>query len=160
MPPGEPSRYCTVRLKMFYFLCLFSMYIYLCEKYDKPITVQYYIADCVSWVPRLTLLDLQTNHTYERTLRTELIHMKGTHYKASHTALFRTTSCSLSTPFTPPDPSSEQVSSPGSYLCIVLLPSLEGKFAEPRAFSFCSQLHLWDLEPGRYSVSTVRRMKE
>ena len=31
---------------------------YLCEKYYKPITVQYYIADCVSWVPRLTLLDL------------------------------------------------------------------------------------------------------
>ena len=31
---------------------------YLCEKYYTPITVQYYIADCVSWVPRLTLLDL------------------------------------------------------------------------------------------------------
>ena len=31
---------------------------YLCEKYCKLITVQYYIADCVSWVPRLTLLDL------------------------------------------------------------------------------------------------------
>ena len=27
---------------------------YLCEKYYKPIIVQYYIADCVSWVPRLT----------------------------------------------------------------------------------------------------------
>ena len=53
------SRYCTVRFKMFYFLCLFFMY-YLCEKYYKPITVQYYIADCVSWVPRLTLLDLRT----------------------------------------------------------------------------------------------------
>ena len=33
---------------------------YLCEKYYKPIIVQYYIADCVSWVPRLTLLDLRT----------------------------------------------------------------------------------------------------
>ena len=53
------SRYCTVRLNMFYFLCLFFMY-YLCERCYKPITVQYYIADCVSWVPRLTLLDLQT----------------------------------------------------------------------------------------------------
>ena len=42
---------------MFYFLCLFFMY-YLCEKYYKPITVQYFIADSVSWVPRLTLLDL------------------------------------------------------------------------------------------------------
>ena len=38
---------------------------YLCEKYYKPITVQYYIACCVSWVPGLTLLDLQTNWTYE-----------------------------------------------------------------------------------------------
>ena len=37
-------------------MCLFSMY-YLCEKHYKPITVQYYIADCVSWVPRLTLLE-------------------------------------------------------------------------------------------------------
>ena len=46
------SRYCTVRLKMFIF-CLFFMY-YLCKKYYKPITVQYYIADCVYWVPRLT----------------------------------------------------------------------------------------------------------
>ena len=31
---------------------------YLCEKYYKPITVQYYIANCVSWVSGLTLLDL------------------------------------------------------------------------------------------------------
>ena len=48
---------------------------YLCEKYYKPIRVQYYITDCVSWVPRLTLLDLQTNWTYKRSLRTELVHM-------------------------------------------------------------------------------------
>ena len=26
---------------------------YLCEKHYKAITVQYYIADCVSWTPRL-----------------------------------------------------------------------------------------------------------
>ena len=32
---------------------------YLCEKYYKPITVQYYIANCVRWIPRLTLLDLR-----------------------------------------------------------------------------------------------------
>ena len=31
----------------------------LCEKYYKPVIVQYYVADRVSWVPRLTLLDLQ-----------------------------------------------------------------------------------------------------
>ena len=29
---------------------------YLCEKSYKPITVQYSISDCVSLVPRLTLL--------------------------------------------------------------------------------------------------------
>ena len=36
---------------------MFSMY-YLCTKYDKPVIVQGYIADCVSGMPRLTLLDL------------------------------------------------------------------------------------------------------
>ena len=36
---------------------------YLCEKYYKPITVQHYVANCVSSVPRLTLLDLQIEHT-------------------------------------------------------------------------------------------------
>ena len=62
------SRHCTVRLKMFsLFFVLFFMY-YLYEKYYKPITVQYYIADCVSWVPRLTLLDLRTNWTYKHAL--------------------------------------------------------------------------------------------
>ena len=48
---------------------------YLCEKYYKPIRVQYYIADCVSWVPRLTWWDLRTNWTYEHALRMELVHM-------------------------------------------------------------------------------------
>ena len=37
---------------------------YLCENYYRPITVQRYVANCVSWVPRLTLLDLCTNWTY------------------------------------------------------------------------------------------------
>ena len=50
------SRYCTARLKMFYFLLLFLCVIYM--KSITNITVQYYIADCVSQVPRLTLLDL------------------------------------------------------------------------------------------------------
>ena len=31
---------------------------YLCEKYYTSIMVQYWIVDCVGWVPRLTLLDL------------------------------------------------------------------------------------------------------
>ena len=46
---------------------------YLCEKYYTSITVQYYIANCVSWVPRLTLLDLDWN--YERTLGREIVRM-------------------------------------------------------------------------------------
>ena len=66
------SRYC--KIKHFYFLCLFSMY-YLHAKYYKPITVQYYTAHCVSWIPRLTLLDLQKNRTYEHVLRKDLVHM-------------------------------------------------------------------------------------
>ena len=47
---------------------------YFCEKhqYYKSITVQDYLANCVSWVPRLTLLDLRANWTY--VLRTELVH--------------------------------------------------------------------------------------
>ena len=73
------SRYCTVRLKMFYFLYLFFMY-YLCKKYYKPITVQYYIADFVSWVPRFTSLDLRTNWTHKCILGMELVHMFRTYY--------------------------------------------------------------------------------
>ena len=53
---------------------LFLIY-YLCEKYYKPITVQYYRADGVSWVSGLTLLDLGTNWTYECTLGLELVCM-------------------------------------------------------------------------------------
>ena len=60
------SRYCTVRLKMFIFcVCLFFMY-YLCKSIINLLeysTVLQYIANCVSWVPRLPLLDLQTNWT-------------------------------------------------------------------------------------------------
>ena len=32
---------------------------YLCEKYYKPITVQYHIINGVSWVPKLALFNLQ-----------------------------------------------------------------------------------------------------
>ena len=50
--------YCKIKNVFFIFCdCLFFMY-YLCEKYYKPTTVKYYIADCVGWVPRLTLLEL------------------------------------------------------------------------------------------------------
>ena len=63
--------------KHFLYFLYFLMY-YLCEKY-KPVTVQHYISDCVSWVPRLTLLNLQTNWTYEHTLGMELTHIQGTY---------------------------------------------------------------------------------
>ena len=63
--------YCKIKIL---FLCLFFMY-YLCEKYYKPIIVQYYIADCVSWPSRLTFLDLGTNWTYKHTLGRELVCM-------------------------------------------------------------------------------------
>ena len=48
---------------------------YLCEKYYTPMTILYYIADCVSWVLRPTLLDLRTNQIYEHALEMELICM-------------------------------------------------------------------------------------
>lgn len=43
---------------MLYFFCFFFLMHYLQEKYYKPITVQDYTANCVSWEPGLTLLDL------------------------------------------------------------------------------------------------------
>ena len=56
----------------------FLMY-YLCEKYYKPIIVQYHVADCVNWIFRLTLADLWTKWSQEHTLRMELIRMQGTY---------------------------------------------------------------------------------
>ena len=41
---------------------------YLCEKHHKPIVVQQCIASCVSWVPKLTFLNLQTHWIYECTM--------------------------------------------------------------------------------------------
>ena len=64
--PGYQLLYCTAELfkvlcckiksVFFIFVCLFFMY-HLYKKCYNRITVQYYRADCVSWVPRLTLLD-------------------------------------------------------------------------------------------------------
>ena len=68
------ARHCTVKLKMFsLFLCLFFMY-YLCENYYKPVTVQDCVDNCVSWVPKLTLSDLQANWN-----RTHLYNLQGTY---------------------------------------------------------------------------------
>ena len=50
---------------------------YLCEKNYKPIVAQYYITDSVGGTPKLTLLGLWTNWTYEFNLRTQFTHMYG-----------------------------------------------------------------------------------
>ena len=55
-------------------MCLFFMY-YLYEKYFKSVTIQYYVVDCVGWIPRPTLLNLETSWTYKHALGMELIHM-------------------------------------------------------------------------------------
>ena len=59
------SRCSTVRVNMFslFFVFVFLSTYYLCGKYYKPITVQYYIADCVGWVPRLCWTCEQTGLT-------------------------------------------------------------------------------------------------
>ena len=61
------------------FLCLVMYYLF--DKYYKLITVQCYIADCVSWVPKTwankPLLDIRTSWTYKCDLRMEPICMSG-----------------------------------------------------------------------------------
>lgn len=60
-------RCCTIGVKNAPFVfCVCSLMYYLCEKYYNLITVQYCIAHCVSWVSRLTWLDLQM-HCLNRT---------------------------------------------------------------------------------------------
>ena len=58
-------RYCIAWLKMFYCFCMFAFSCIICVKSIANLlhTVQYYTANCVSWVPRLTLLDLWTYWT-------------------------------------------------------------------------------------------------
>ena len=46
---------------MFSLFSVFFLMYYLCGKYYKSIILQYYVADCVNWVPRLTLLDFRTH---------------------------------------------------------------------------------------------------
>ena len=51
------------KIKNVFFIFVFVLHV-LCEKYYKPITVvQCYLADHVTWVPRLTMLDLWPNST-------------------------------------------------------------------------------------------------
>ena len=49
-----------------YFVFVFMHRYYLCEKYNKPISVQYHVADHVSWGSGPTCLDL-TNQVKLRT---------------------------------------------------------------------------------------------
>ena len=56
---------------------------YLGEKYYKSITVQYYIADCVSSVPRLTLWDLHTHSDQNSFVRRGLTVMRTEQHPAA-----------------------------------------------------------------------------
>ena len=56
---------------------LFFAAFYLCENHYKLITVQCYMADYVSWVPKITLWDLRTNWIYKFALRMELFICNG-----------------------------------------------------------------------------------
>ena len=64
----------TVKKKKFYVFFVFVFMYYWCKKYYNPIPVQYRLASCAGWVPRLTLLDLQIGLN-ERALGTKPIHM-------------------------------------------------------------------------------------
>ena len=75
-------RYRTAGWKMFsLFFALVFVMDYLCEKCHKPSTVPHYIAICVSWVPRLTLLDSWTNWPHKHALQMEHICSQGTYCK-------------------------------------------------------------------------------
>ena len=55
---------------------------YLYEKYYKPIAVQYYRAHGVSWVPMLTLLDLQMlSWNGTRSYVEDLLYILQTHHE-------------------------------------------------------------------------------
>ena len=61
----------------------------LCENIIKPFTVRYYIASCVSWVPRLTLLDL-TNK-----LNLQMCSQNGTHLQVGRLLYLNELRCYL-----------------------------------------------------------------
>ena len=75
-------RYRTAGWKMFslFFVLVFFM-DYLCEKCHRPSAIPYYIAVCVSWVPRLTLLDSWTNWDHKHALQMEHICSQGIYCK-------------------------------------------------------------------------------
>ena len=67
------TRYYTLRFTMWFWLFIY----FSCKEYSKTTTVQYYIADCFSWVHRLTLLDFVYKQIglSECALRTQLVSM-------------------------------------------------------------------------------------
>ena len=69
--PVSQLLYCTPVLFKVLLLFTVTFMYYFCEKYYKPITVQYFIDHCVSWVPRLTWLDLKKKQ--------QSIHMQETY---------------------------------------------------------------------------------
>ena len=80
--------YC--KIKHVFIFCLFFMQ-YLWEKYYKPFIVHYYIADYVNWVPRLTLMDLQTNWTYEHSQNRTHSYLGDLLYLYSHSCFLSIT---------------------------------------------------------------------
>ena len=88
--PVHQLMYCTtVLLKTLYCktknaFFSFSVYLLLCDylfiKYYKPIIVQYYIADCISWVPRITLLDLLYINMYNIFLQVNTLKARKQHF--------------------------------------------------------------------------------
>ena len=64
--------YCKIKEVLFIFC-----YFLFCENHYKLITVQGYIADYISWVPKITLWDLWTNWIYKFALRMELFVCRG-----------------------------------------------------------------------------------
>ena len=66
--------YCKVQ-NIFFIVCVL-LWCIICVKHiinlSQYSTEQYSIADCVSWVPRLTLVDLWTNWAYEHAVGMEL----------------------------------------------------------------------------------------
>ena len=65
--------YCQIKMFSSFFVLAFMCYLW--EKYYKPTTVQCHVANCVSWVPRLTLLDLKIDWTYKHAPGMKIVHM-------------------------------------------------------------------------------------
>ena len=64
--------HCKSKNVFFGFFLFFFLYE-VCEKDNRPITVQHWVADGVSCLPRLTWLDLQTDRADTCVPRMELV---------------------------------------------------------------------------------------